>query len=128
MLPACKATLEYIKSRETKKWIKTISLERVIETINEGPAWIVDEHYLVMFMVDTPWYADEPWLMEQLVLSLAPGGNFSAVTDFLEDQARAEGCRIVTVGTALAPVDKALARLYIRQGYEGEVITLTKEL
>lgn len=128
VLPACRATIEYVQARAAKEWVKDLDLEKVVETINEADAWIVDETYLVMYVVDTPWYGNKPWLLEQLVLALKPGGDFSAVTDFLEDRARAEGCSFCVVGTALAPSDKALARLYTRQGYQGEVITLTKEL
>lgn len=91
-------------------------------------AYIVNEQYLVVYAIGTPWYADDTFLEELLVLHLGNGGSFKTVTDFLEAAAAQAGATLVISGTALASSDRALARLYAAQGFSQEALTLTKEI
>jgi hypothetical protein len=91
-------------------------------------AYIVQDAYLVMFVLGVPWYSTDLVLSEQLVLALRPSKDFSVVPRFLEQAGREAGARLAEAGTALAKSDRALASLYERSGFTVEAFALTKEL
>lgn len=84
--------------------------------------------YLVAFIVDTPWFAKTPTLVELLMVRMIPGGSFKDVIEFFEAQARAFGCNRIASGTLLATDDKVLASLYQRQGFHVSAWQLCKEV
>lgn len=125
---AARQSLDKVMARSDKLWVKYIDFNKVIEYIADAEdAYIVEDKFLVIYELLTPWYADSLWLAERLVLALDTGGNFTDVTDFLEERARAEGAVLIGVGTALAISDRALARCYTKRGYSGELLSLFKE-
>lgn len=126
----CTTTFAKIKERATKEWIEQVDLSVVLAYIfnPEHHVYIVEDSYLIAYEVGSAWYSNEEVLMEQLVLSLRPGKPFSVVTDFLEEQAMRHEVSLITVGTALAPSDAALVRLYSRAGYKQEAIALIKRI
>lgn len=81
---------------------------------------IVDNAYLVVYEVGTPWYADKECLHELMVLKIGDGSSFQAVTDLLDDLAWEFDVTLTVVGTAFSRAPKALARLYSRHGYVTE--------
>lgn len=123
-------TFDKILRRRKKEWIRQVDLTVVLPYIfhKDTHAYIVEDAYLVMFDVGAAWWTNEQTLMEQLVLSLRPGTDFSVVTDFLEEQAMRHEVDLISVGTSLAPSDAALVRLYSRYGYQQECIALTKRI
>lgn len=103
--------------------------EEVIRRIvsGEAPALIIDEAFLLVYGIGTPWYSDNLYLEEQLVLRIGKGSDFSAITDTLDDLADIANVEAIIVASALAYSSKALTRLYTRQGYHGgELVTLVK--
>lgn len=120
--------IERVQERGSKVWTKFIEADEVLDYISETDyAYIVEDTFLVIYEIGSPWYTTARFLNEKLVLALKPGGNFTDVTDFLEERRRAEDAVLTVVGTALAISDRALVRLYSREGFTGEVITLVKE-
>lgn len=119
-----------IGSRINKMWFKHVDVNRVLTRILSGDllAAIVDDSYLVVFTIGAPWYTDELVLEELGILTLGRGGDFAVVTRFLEDAAKANGCVMVAVGTALSRENEALARKYKRQGYLTEAYQLIKPI
>ncbi|ALF01669.1 hypothetical protein CPT_Percy35 [Caulobacter phage Percy] len=121
------------QKRVEKVWLKYVDLDVVMdflfrETTN---AWIVGGAYLVVYDIGTPWYANpdkHKFLSEIIVLALVPGGNLSAVPEFLERQAAEAGAVVAGAGTALAPNNRALARVYARAGFNIEAFILIKEI
>lgn len=91
--------------------------------------YIVDERYLIAYEIGAPWYQDDVYFLnELLVLALIGGGDFRSVTSFLEGRAREAGCVDAIAGTALAPSDAALASLYEKHGFMRGAISLSKEI
>jgi hypothetical protein len=114
----------------TKAIFKHLNVQRAVRHIYQfDNAYIVDNAYLVIYDIDTPWYTDEDCLVlsELLVLRLAVSGDFSVVPAFLERKGREAGCQLVVAGTALAKTDKVLASLYHNHGWSTETHTITKE-
>lgn len=99
------------------------------QALYDGAAecWFVDG-YMVVFQAGRPWYSTETILNELLVVRVGPGGTLRGVVQFLRQQAREAGASLLAVGTAFAPSDRALSRLYQSEGFKPEGITLTMEL
>ncbi|WCA46227.1 hypothetical protein [Caulobacter phage DCM] len=121
------------KNRLTKVWINYVDLDVVMEFLfrEDTNAWIVGGAYLVVFDISTPWYANpdkHKFLSEIIVLALLPGGSLSVVPEFLERKAREAGAVVAGAGTALAPNNRALARVYSRAGFNIEAYILIKEI
>jgi len=117
-----------------KQWFRTIDPEAVLRTIYSGEyyVYIVEDTYLVMADCGSAWFADEgdKTLAEMLVLKVYPQGpgKFSDIPRALTALARAVGARAICVGTALAVNNRALARLYTREGFEASAVELYKAL
>ncbi|WCD56064.1 hypothetical protein [Caulobacter phage BL198] len=121
------------KNRLTKVWLKYVDLDVVMDFLfrDTTEAWIVGGAYLVVYDVGTPWYANpdkHKFLSEIIVLALVPGGSLSVVPEFLANQAREAGAVVAGAGTALAPNNRALARVYSRAGFNIEAFILIKEI
>lgn len=115
----------------SKRWAETIDPYVVLASIMTGaiPAVIVNETYLVVYVVGSPWYTYKRVLEEQVVIRIYPGpGILNEVVTALEDIAAKSNCIGVSVGTALADNDVALCRLYERRGFQTECISLYKPL
>jgi len=91
-------------------------------------AWLVDDAFLVVFSVATPWYAPSNSfeIREELVLKIGDG-DFSCVPAFLEQRRAAEGACLTAVGTSLARSDEHLAAKYEQHGFRKEATLLIKE-
>lgn len=115
---------------DCKAWYKYIEVDTTLETIYDADnAWIIDESYLTMFDICTPWYSKSILVVEEMiVLRLKPGGDFANVPAFLERKGREAGAKLVCVGTALARTDAALASVYKEYGYRTETHILLKEI
>jgi len=122
------------KAGNRKQWFRTINLEVALQAIFSGKyyVFIVEETYLIMADCGSAWYADEgdKALVEMLVLKVYPQGpgKFNDVTRAFTALARVVGARAICVGTALAVNNRALARMYIREGFEASAVELYKEL
>lgn len=120
---------EKINSRGKKPWYKHVDLRRVLTSILGGDSLsaLVDG-YLVVYDIGETWYSQHRILEEVMVIRVYPGGSFPNVPKFLESKAKAHGCAMVSVGTALARSDPALVKLYEQAGYQVAAVQLTKSL
>jgi hypothetical protein len=82
------------------------------------PSLILDEAYLVVYQVGSPWYSDRVFLQENLVLRIGKGSAFAYVCDLLDDLAEQHNANDILVGGALSKYPRALTRLYKSRGYE----------
>lgn len=117
----------------TKEWLRLIDLKRGTDRIIKGevPAFIVSETYLLVAAPAVPWYGadDTRVLAEHMVLKVYNGpGKFQDVIQAMHGLARHWNCRGICVGTALAPVNDALARMYQRHGFTKQAYELFKEI
>lgn len=112
-----------------KTWFNFIDIDTCLASIYESDnAYIVDDAFLVVFDVITPWYAkDVTFLEEVIILRLVPGGDFKNVASFLERKREEAGAKLVCVGTALARTDAALASVYHKLGFRTETVVLVKD-
>ncbi len=128
--PLIRKQIEKVQKRGTKSWFADLDAEAVLGNIFYPPdgmgAFIVDDAYLVVFEIGTPWYAhpDTYLVYEKLVLRIRKGGEFKNVPAFLGAVQREAGARRVVAGTALAPVDAPLASLYQKHGFNPETTLL----
>ena len=81
---------------------------------------VLDDSYLLIYNVGSPWYSTSSVLSEEMVLRLRPGSHFSVVTDYLDDLAEHYDCDLILVGGALSRSSRAITRLYQRQGFTVE--------
>lgn len=97
-------------------------IDYAVDQIISGnvPSVILDEAYLLVYNIGSPWYTQELILVEEMVLRIGKGSHFSVVTDYLADLAEEHGCRVQLVGGALARSSRAITRLYQRQGFTVE--------
>lgn len=93
----------------------------------QAEVWLVDG-YLVCFRFAPPWFSSTDFLQELLIVRVGDGGTLTGVADFLRSQARAAGAAGVILGTALAPSDPALSRLYQAEGFSPQATMLIQEL
>jgi hypothetical protein len=113
-----------------KAWFQYIDLDTCLSTIFESDnAYIVDDAYMVVYEIVTPWYAKDEikFLEEVIVLRLVRGGDFSNVSAFMRGRAREAGAKLVCTGTALARYDASLASFYHKLGYRTETAILVTE-
>lgn len=111
----------------TKPWFKYLDAKCVIDFLfSHESTYIIDEAYLVAYDLDVPWYTNEMFLHELVVLRLKRGSSFDKVTDFLEGKKREANAAITFAGTMLAEDDVKVASLYISQGFVQSAIGLMK--
>lgn len=124
-----KERIAKLQAKGRKMIYPLIDLDSTMLNLYEwNNVWIVDG-YLIAYEVGQFWCNDDlPVLHEQLVFKLYGDAPFSVVPQFLEDKAREAGCKFLTVGTALATSDAALASLYARHGFTPSAVTLMKEI
>lgn len=127
----------YIKKRPwertNKKWTGLIDptlIETTLKNINPNiHAVIVENTYLVLFAVISPWFTNKTLIDEKLIFRLLDGpGKFSDVTAALDHIAASTNAAGIMVGTALAPSDKVMARMFQRAGFELSQSSLFKEI
>lgn len=122
------------KASATKTWFSSIDPGKVLQTIMSGEhlAFIVEDTYLILADLHSPWFANDEHkvLAEMLVLKInqAGPGKFQDIPRALTALAGVVGARAVVVGTALAPTNRALARMYSREGFQASATELYKEL
>ena len=119
-----------LKWPDHKAWFKFIDTDVCLKRIYESNyAFIVNDAFLVVYDITTPWYANNAvsYLEETIILRLVPGGDFANVVAFLERAREEAGAVLVCTGTALARTDAALASVYHKKGFKTETIILVKE-
>jgi hypothetical protein len=123
--------IDNVRQENDKAIAKRLDEEAVMSHIISSPnAWLVDDTFLVVYGIVTPWYAPRNSfeLREELVLRLTHNSSsFSVVPEFLAQRAEAEGVVLTAVGTALARSDDALATKYEHHGFRREATLLTRE-
>ncbi len=125
VLHLLKATQRVRGKQVTHKLDHAEVVRRIVE--HDVPSVILDEAFLLVYSVGTPWYSDNLYLEEQLVLRIGEGSSFDVVTDMLDDLADIVNAEAIIVASALAFSNRALSRLYTRRGFHnGELVTLVK--
>jgi hypothetical protein len=119
--------------RAEKKWVTTIDSELIRTACkNENPdihSVIIEETYLLLFSIVKLWFSSEQFLEEKLLIKLLDGpGKFSDVTKAFDQMAQNLRIDHIVVGTAMAPNDKALVRMYMRNGFEQSATGLYKQI
>lgn len=97
-------------------------IDYVVDSIvtNELTSVVLDEAYLLVYTVGSPWYSKELVVSEDMVLRIGKGSSFSVVTDYLDDLAEKYDAKIQITGGALARHHRAITRMYERAGYSTE--------
>jgi hypothetical protein len=127
---ACEKVLKKVKRRKAKLWFQYVDIEATVDFIlKNANSYILDESYLVVYAIGTPWYAkpDVKMLEEMFVLKLENAHTFPSIPAFLERKGAEAGVSLVGVGTALTRYDDALASMYEASGFQREAIMLVKE-
>lgn len=126
---ACEQKLRQLKRQKAKLWINYISIDDTMNFImKHDGSYILDESYLVVYSLGSPWYNRSIIMLEEMiVLRLAEGGDFAAVSAFFDRKAVEAGAVLQGVGTALTRYDNALASFYKQAGYSQGAIILEKE-
>lgn len=128
---------KYVKQRAwertNKKWTSLIDptlIETTLKNMNPNiHAVVVEDTYLLLFAVISPWFTNKTLIDEKLVFRFLDGpGKFSDVTAALEHIATSTNAAGIMVGTALAPSSKVMVRMYQRAGYELSQSGLFKEI
>lgn len=91
-------------------------------------AVIINGEYLLLYAVGHSWWHTKPFLVEEFMLALKPGGNLAGCLSVIESIANEEGCGAVCIGTAASPSNEAYARLLNRHGYKTLAYQLIKEV
>jgi hypothetical protein len=127
----------YVKQRPwertNKKWTGLIDptlIETTLKNMNPNiHAVVVEDTYLLLFAVISPWFTNKTLIDEKLVFRLLDGpGKFSDVVKALEYIAKSTNTSGIMVGTALAPNDKVMVRMFQRAGFELSQSSLFKDL
>lgn len=123
------AALSVEKRTEGLRWHRHIDIFKCMEAVVKGEvnSVVVEDTYLLLYHFGTPWYSKDVMLEEQLVLKIHEGGGrFSDIPRALEGLAKHHGAVGVFTGTALASSNRALSRLYQREGFTPEAVALYK--
>lgn len=91
-------------------------------------AVIINGEYLLVYVIGYSWWHPKPFLVEEFLLALKPGGNLAGCLSVIADIAKTEGCGAVCIGTAAAPSNGVYARLLNRYGYKTLAYQLVKEV
>lgn len=120
--------VDELKRKPRKALYNYLDVPTAMRSMNHLDAHIVADSYLVVTDVSSPWFSQDLFLHELLVLRLKPGAPFEVVPRFLGHLAREAGAKLAAAGTALAKSDAALASLYQRSGFEEAARTLVMEV
>jgi hypothetical protein len=103
--------------------VKLAEATHAVDMIVDGivDSVIIDDAYLLVYEVATPWHSNKQVVHELMVLRLRAGSNFNAVCDTLDDIAEGSQAAAILVGGALTRSPEALVRLYKARGYELDV-------
>ncbi len=126
-----KSLEEAIHSADAKGWLHMVDLDTAMQVIErEFISLIIEDTYLLCAAVLSPWYSrDARVLTEMLVLRVYPGpGKFQDIPRALRLLAEVEGAGDIVVGTALATSNRALARMYLREGFTQSGVELHRKL
>lgn len=130
-----KAALHGVIQESHKKGWPKAALTNVWDYFDHGfreshgvSAVIINGEYLFLYAVGNSWWHIEPFLIEEFLLALKPGGSLASCMSVIEDIAKAEGCGAVCIGTAAAPSNEVYARLLNRHGYKTMAYQLIKEV
>lgn len=127
----------YIKQRPweraDKAWVALIDptcIEATLKNMNPNiHCVIVKDTYLLLFSVVSPWFTNKRLIDEKLIFRLLDGpGKFTDVVDALEYIAKSMNASGIMAGTALAPSNKAMARMFQRAGFELSQTGLFKDI
>lgn len=123
--------IDTMRAEGDKAITRRLDEQSVMAHIISSPnSWLVEDTFLVVYSIVTPWYSprDSFELREELALRIEPSNHsFSLVPEFLAQRAEAEGVVLTAVGTALARSDDALASKYEQHGFRREAVLLIKE-
>lgn len=125
---------EVVLAAHTKGWPKQSLLgirryfDQQVRQQHGMKAVIINGEYLMLYVVGSSWWLDKPYLCEEFLLSLTPGGDFPACLAVIEALAKDEGCGAVCIGTAASPSNEVYARLLNRHGYKTLAYQLVKEI
>ena len=117
--------------RAGKEWVSLIDPVLIESTLkNQNPSIhsvIVKDTYLLLFSVIKPWFTHKTLIDEKLIFRLLNGpGKFTDVVAALERIAHTMNASGVMVGTALAPKDEVLVRMFQRAGFSSSHAGLFK--
>ncbi|UGL62973.1 hypothetical protein [Xanthomonas phage R3-22-T1] len=85
---------------------------------NMVDAVVIDEAYLLVFAIVTPWYSkNRTVFIENMVLRISPGSSFDRMIAVMEHLADINHCDSLCAGGALARNSRALTRMYARYGF-----------
>lgn len=115
----------YLSSREEAGRESSVSYncddpDYTVALITQGmvDAVIIDEAYLLVFAIVTPWYSkNRTAFVENMVLRIGPGSSFYRYITVMEHLADINHCDSLSAGGALARSSRALTRMYERHGY-----------
>lgn len=120
------------KANSAELWKGRVKADTVVEGFKAGKfdAVIVEETYLLIYAVGSPWYSDEYIdFYEMGVYRIARHcATFVSVTQAMEGIARQCGASRILVGTSLPENKRALVRLYERYGFRAHAYAMIKEL
>lgn len=125
---------EVVKAAHTKGWPQQSLygirryFDQQVRQHHGMKAVIINGEYLLLYVVGSSWWLDKPYLCEEFLLSLTPGGDFPACLEVIEALAKDEGCGAVCIGTAASPSNEVYARLLNRHGYKTLAYQLFKEI
>lgn len=125
----CKALQSKIDS--VPSWKSRYNPDDAISVLKQGlvNVVVIDESYLLFYCIVSPWYnAAVKDFCELGVFKIAGHSSFAAVVRTMQDIAQAAGATRILVGTSLATEHEALARLYRRQGFIDNAMSLYKEV
>lgn len=109
-----------LQTAETLPWTEHVDVFYAFAQVLQGRlnAVVVEDTYVLVYNLGSPWYSPATFLEECLVLRVYDGdADFSAVTQALEGLAKHHGAKAIASATALAKSDRALSRMYQRAGF-----------
>lgn len=114
---AINGALEKVLNHRPKDWFQLLDNKACVDvTVNAG--FIINETYLVLIGEEVPWYINKPVLIEHVILKVYRGkGKFKDVCQFLTMEAKARKCVAILAGSSFAKAEKAMSKLYEKEGF-----------
>lgn len=117
---------DHVRMRPKYEWYRAVDTALVAERIRNGSVrhLLIDETYVLVYDVGSPWYSREVMIEEMLVVRLATGtGTIDGVVSVLVALAAVHGAQGIAAGNSLARYPRALERLYTRRGFQASGTT-----